>query len=104
MRSTSVINIRTDAEIKSQAQAIAENLGLNLSTVINAYLRQLIRTQRVSFGLNEEPTDYLLETLRSSRKDIEEGLVSSVFDDAEKADKWLDNPKAKYENKIQPTV
>jgi len=100
MRDTSVINIRTDAEIKNQAQAVAENLGLNLSAVINAYLRQLVRTQSVSFSLNEEPTNYLLETLKNSKKDIKGGFVSPAFGNAEEADKWLDNPKVKCENKI----
>jgi len=100
MSSTSVINVRTEAEIKNQAQVIAENLGLNLSAIINAYLRQLIRTRSVSFGLSEEPTDYLLEALKNSKKDIKEGLVSPAFGDNKKADEWLDNPRAKYESKV----
>lgn len=100
MSNNTVINIRTDARIKNGAQAVAEKLGLSLSAVINAYLRQLIRTRSVSFSLSEEPTDYLLKTLRNSKKDIKEGFVSPAFDNAKDADRWLDNPKAKYENQI----
>ena len=104
MGNTAVINIRTDAKIKSKAQAVTEKLGLSLSAVINAYLRQLIRTKSVSFSLSEEPTEYLLETLRNSKKDIKKGFVSPAFDNVKDADRWLDNPKAKYENQIQQGV
>jgi len=104
MSNTAIVNIRTNAKIKSEAQKITEELGLNLSVVINAYLRQLIRTKTVSFSLDEEPTDYLLQVLKESKKDIKKGFVSPAFDNAKDADKWLDNPKAKYENQIQPRV
>jgi len=104
MSSTAIINIRTDAKIKTKAQAIAEKLGLSLSTVINAYLRQMIRTKSVSFSLTEQPTDYLLKSLRESKRDIKKGFVSPTFDNTKDADRWLDNPKAKYENQIQQGV
>lgn len=98
MNNTAVINIRTNAKVKAKSREIAEKLGLSLSAVINAYLRQLVRTKSVSFSLDEKPTDYLLETLKNSKRDIKEGFVSPAFDNAKDADKWLDNPKAKYEN------
>lgn len=100
MSNTAVINIRTDVKIKTKAQKVVERLGLSLSAVINAYLRQLIRTKSVSFSLDGEPTDYLLKSLRESKKDIKKGFVSPAFDDVKDADEWLDNPKAKYENQI----
>lgn len=46
---TAVINIKTDADIKSSAQKIAANMGLNLSTVLNGYLRQFIREEKLEF-------------------------------------------------------
>ena len=101
MSSTAVINIRTDAKIKAKAQAVAEKLGLNLSVVVNAYLRQLVRTESVFFSLDEKPTDYLLKAIKESKKDINKGFVSPDFDNVKDGDKWLDNPKAKYENQIQ---
>ena len=101
MSNTAIINIRTDVRIKNKAQAVTEKLGLSLSAVINAYLRQLIRTKSISFSLNEEPTDYLLKTLINSKKDIKKGFVSPAFDNTKDADEWLDNSKAKYESQIQ---
>lgn len=35
-----VINIRTDPEVKHRAQKAAKAIGIPLSTIINAYLKQ----------------------------------------------------------------
>jgi len=104
MRNTAVINVRTNPRIKSQAQDIAEKLGLSLSAVINAYLKQLIRVKSVSFSLEEEPSDFLIQSLAESKKDIENGYVSPTFDNVKDANEWLDNPKAKYANQIRKEV
>ena len=104
MSDTSVINIRTDLAIKIKAQKTAKKLGLTLSAVINGYLRQLIRTKSVSFSLEKQPSDFLLQTLAESKKDIENGYISPVFDNIKDADEWLDNPKAKYANQIRKKV
>jgi DNA-damage-inducible protein J len=37
------LNIRTDAEVKANAEKIFEQLGLNMSTAVNIFLRQAIR-------------------------------------------------------------
>ena len=42
-----VVNIKTDPETKKAAQALASNLGLTLSSLINAQLKQLIYQQRL---------------------------------------------------------
>ena len=37
--STTLIQIRTDEEVKKQAKAIFEDLGLDMSTAINIFLK-----------------------------------------------------------------
>ena len=46
------INIRTDSEIKAQAQDVLSKLGLDLTTAVNLFLRQVICTQSVSFEVS----------------------------------------------------
>ena len=75
---TAVVNVKVNPHVKKEAQKIAKDLGLNLSVLINGYLKQLIRNKTVVFSsLEEEPTDYLLETLRQSKEDIKAGRVVS---------------------------
>ena len=100
MNHTTVINIRTEISVKKQAQDIAKNLGLNLSALINGYLKQLIRTKTVVFSTREEPSEYLIKSLEQSKKDIKNGFVSLPFDNAKDANEWLDDSKAKYANQI----
>ena len=52
-----VIILKIDPQTKQDAQAIAEELGFSLSSLINAFLKQLIRNKQVTFTLsssNEE--------------------------------------------------
>jgi DNA-damage-inducible protein J len=50
--STANINIRTDSNIKSQAQQIFEALGLDMTTAINLFLRQTVRERDLPFILS----------------------------------------------------
>lgn len=86
---TAVINIKTQPETKIKAQLVAKELGLNLSSIINAYLTQLIKTKTVAFSVREEPTKYLLEMLKQSQEDIKAGRIIS-FETWDKENKYLD--------------
>lgn len=87
---TAVINIRTDPKTKAQAQKIARNLGFSLSSIINAFLKQFVKTKKVTFSLEEEPSPYLIKMLKKSEKDIKAGRVSPGFKTGEEAVAWLE--------------
>jgi len=53
--SSTTINIRTDSEVKAQAQDILSKLGLDLTTAVNLFLRQVICTQGVTFNVSVAP-------------------------------------------------
>jgi DNA-damage-inducible protein J len=43
------INVRTDADLKAQAQQIFESIGLDLSTAVNLFLKQTVRANNLPF-------------------------------------------------------
>ncbi|MDR2570269.1 MAG: type II toxin-antitoxin system RelB/DinJ family antitoxin [Oscillospiraceae bacterium] len=43
------VNIRMDSEIKEQADRLFNELGFNLTTAINAFVRQAIRERAIPF-------------------------------------------------------
>ncbi len=45
------LNIRTDKDIKDQAEVIFSELGLNMTTAINMFLRTIIRENGIPFNL-----------------------------------------------------
>ena len=46
---TTNMNIRTDVEVKAAAEQLFNELGLNLTTAVNMFLRQAIRTGGIPF-------------------------------------------------------
>ncbi|OGM26751.1 hypothetical protein A3D00_00490 [Candidatus Woesebacteria bacterium RIFCSPHIGHO2_02_FULL_38_9] len=87
---TAIINIKTDAKIKTQAQEIASDLGFSLSALINGYLNQLIKTKTIHFSTIEEvPSEYMIQALRESEEDRKKGRYKS-FDSVDQALKFVD--------------
>jgi addiction module RelB/DinJ family antitoxin len=87
---TAVINIKTDAKTKSEAQKLADEMGLTLTAVLNRYLRHFIKTKSVTFSAEDEtPNNYLIGLMEKAKQDRESGKASPVFDNADEAIKWL---------------
>lgn len=101
---TAVINLRVEPQTKEKAQIVARQLGLSLSSVIEGLLAQFIRTKTVHFSLKEEPTEYLIRSLKEAEKEIKQGWVSPSFDNTDDAIAWLRDPKAKYANQLRKKV
>ena len=88
---TAAIYIKTQPEVKAKAQKIAKNLGLSLSSLVDAWLRKFVKTKRVAFSAEEErPSKYLIESIRKSEEDIKAGRVLS-FDSGEEAVKYFES-------------
>ncbi|MFA6171632.1 MAG: type II toxin-antitoxin system RelB/DinJ family antitoxin [Patescibacteria group bacterium] len=70
-----VINVKIDPKVKSQAQKVAADLGLSLSGLLNAYLRNVIRTKEVCFSLNkpEIPSARLIRSIKKAEEDWKKG-------------------------------
>ncbi len=52
MSSTSTnVCIRIDTELKAQAEALFGELGMNLTTAFNIFLRQAVRERRIPFEI-----------------------------------------------------
>lgn len=67
MESTN-LNIRTDKEIKVQAEKIFDALGLNMTTAINIFLRQAIRENGIPFEVKlNVPNETTIAAIREGR-------------------------------------
>ena len=70
--STTNVTIRLDSQLKSQAEALFSELGLNLSTAFGIFLRQSVREGRIPFSIslnkpNQETIAALLEAERIAK-------------------------------------
>ena len=50
---TSNISIRMDSDLKAAAEALYEELGMNLSTAFNIFVRQSLRERGIPFKITE---------------------------------------------------
>lgn len=91
-----VITLKTNSVLKSKAQKIADELGFSLSSLINAYLKNLVRNKSVYFNLADEshPSKFMIKGLSESRAETKAGRISPAFNDAKKAIKWLRSDKS----------
>ena len=87
-----VITLKTDREVKHTAQKLAADLGLTLSAVVNASLRQFIRDSGVHFSRNYVMTPELEKIIEKARSDRLAGKnISPIFDSAEDLIKSLNS-------------
>ena len=85
-----VIHVKADKEVKENAQKLARDLGLNLSDVINASLRNFIRTREVHFSHTPRMTPELEKLLEKVEEDIKKGRnLSPRFKSVEESIEWL---------------
>lgn len=63
------LNIRTDKDVKIAAERIFEELGMNMTTAVNIFLRQTIRENGIPFELKlNAPNDTTVAAIEEGRK------------------------------------
>ena len=78
MAGTTNINVRVDKELKRKAEAIFSELGLNMSTAMNMFLRYSVRYGGIPFDLRldtpNEETRVAIDDVNNNRN------MSKTFD------------------------
>ena len=89
---TAVINIKTDPKLKKELKEVAKGLGLPVGTIINAYLRELVRERRVVFSVPPPLNQRTKRLLQSIDKDIRAGKNAYGPFSPKEAMEYLDRP------------
>lgn len=88
---STVLNVKIDPELKRAAQETAKQLGLPLSTVVSAELREFVRTRSITISdpprLRPEVEAELLALSERARRGED---VSPAFTEMDEALAWLD--------------
>lgn len=80
MNTHTILNIKTDKKLKADAQKLAGELGVPLSTVMNAFLKQFVRDREITFTASQyRPTPYLESILEQAQKEYEAGDFIGPF-------------------------
>lgn len=77
MSNTTNLNIRIDAKLKKDCDALFKELGLNMSTAINMFLTKCVNTTSIPFKIEKnKPHKDLLEAIEEGEqilKDLKSG-------------------------------
>jgi addiction module RelB/DinJ family antitoxin len=88
---TAIINFKTDEATKAKAQAVAKQIGIPLSNLLNAYLYELAATGSVHFTVSEPMTEKMEQIIAEAESEIAAGEVSGPFGTLEEMFAHLDN-------------
>ena len=71
------VNIRMDDGLKEKAEAIFEELGLNMTTAFNVFVREAVRRRGIPFELTLDPFygERNMRVLEQSVRDAEAGRL-----------------------------
>lgn len=71
------INIRIDSEVKAEAQDLFAQLGMDLSTAVNIFIRQAIDFGGIPFTIQQRKYNAETEAAIQEGKDIISGKISA---------------------------
>ena len=83
--SATTMNIRVDSDIKNNAKEIFAELGMDLTTAVNIFLRQLIRHQGIPFELKiSVPNKETIEAINEVKKMEKNPSLGKSYTDIDK--------------------
>lgn len=77
-------NVSIDADIKKQAQELFAELGMDLSTAINVFLRQALRQHSIPFEITSEyPNKETREAIAEVQRMKQDPTIGKAYDDVD---------------------
>lgn len=65
-----ILNIKTDPQTKQQIQEFAAELGVPVSVIMNAQIKQMLRDRKIILSTELEPTPYLVKIMEQVESDL----------------------------------
>ena len=79
--STTNINIQMDSDLKVQADALFGELGMDLSTAFNIFVRQALREGRIPFNISpNQPTKETIAAMLEAERIAKDPSAKSYTD------------------------
>ena len=84
------ITIKTNNALRDEAKKMADELGITLTAVINAYLKQFVRDRKFSVSASPMPTKERIALWEKISEDADNGKgITGVFSDISELKKHL---------------
>lgn len=88
--SATTINIRVDSDVKNNAKEIFAELGMDLTTAVNIFLKQSIRDHGIPFELKlHVPNSETIEAINEVKKMEKDPSIGKSYTDVDEMMKEL---------------
>lgn len=77
---TTNISIRMDVETKAKAEALFGELGMNLTTAFNIFVRQSLREGKIPFEISLKPNDETIAAMLEAERIATDASVKGYKD------------------------
>lgn len=86
-----ILNIKTDPQTKLQIQEFAAELGVPVSVIMNAQIKQMLRDRKIVLSTELEPTLYLEKIMKQVEADLVTGKNMTPTMNVKEAIAYLDS-------------
>jgi addiction module RelB/DinJ family antitoxin len=86
---TTTMLFKLDKDLKDNAQLVAERVGIPLSTLIRAYLKEITSTGKIEFLATETMTPQMTRVIKQAESEIKAGKTYGPFVSSTEAVKFL---------------
>lgn len=86
-----ILNIKTDPQTKQQIQEFAAELGVPVSVIMNAQIKQMLRDRKIILSTELEPTPYLVKIMKQVEMDLVANKNMTKAMNAKEALAYLDS-------------
>ncbi len=78
MSNTTNISIRMDKELKERAELVFGEMGMNMTTAFNIFVRQTLRQGKIPFEIQTDPfySESNMKVLLQSIREADEGKLT----------------------------
>ncbi|MEE1315007.1 MAG: type II toxin-antitoxin system RelB/DinJ family antitoxin [Faecalimonas sp.] len=78
---TTNISIRMDSELKKRADSLFEELGMNITTAFNIFVRQTLREGRIPFDISiNNPNKQTVAAMLEAERIAEDSSIKAYTD------------------------
>ncbi len=81
--------IKLDKGLRNDAKKVAGELGIPLTTIVNAYLKQFVRDKQITVSYEPRPTKETIELLERISAEADKEKNPKVYTDVEELIKDL---------------
>ena len=90
MANTANINIRMDANLKKQFEALCADMGMTMTTAINIFARKAVRENRIPFEISGDvPNAETQEAIREVKQMKADPTLGKTYTDVDEMMKEL---------------